>query len=142
LRDSLVAEAASLDVPGAPPSHFGAAPPLPDPRRAGSQAFVAGLLAPVRCGMILTRADFVRAARHIGVGVRIGERKFVLAALLSQSPAAVLEWLAGEAAACAERCELWSGIPDGITGFWRSRAARTAALLGELHGEARQEAAP
>lgn len=141
LRDAVTAEAALLgfarETPApALPAHLREAPPLPDPRREGSRAFVAGMLAPVRCGVILTRADLARAARDLGLGLRMGERKFVLAALLSQAPDAVLGWLADDAAACAAEHARHAAVTGGIAAFWADRAAATAALLDELRASA------
>ncbi|HKX19869.1 MAG TPA: molecular chaperone TorD family protein, partial [bacterium] len=142
LRASLAEEAARAADAAAPPdgsppavalsAHLRAAPPLPDPRRDGSRAFVTGLLAPVRCGMILTRADFVRAAQDLGLGLRVGERKFALAALLSQAPEAVLDWLAGAARGCAARHAAHTDIMGAAAGFWSNRAAAAAHLLDDL----------
>lgn len=146
LRASVVEEAAgaadaAVSPGGAPPAaalsaHLRAAPPLPDPRREGSRAFVTGLLAPVRCGIILTRADLVRAARDLGLGLRVGERRFALAALLSQAPEAVLDWLAGEARACSARHAAHRGVMGAAAGFWSDRAAAAALLLGDLRAQA------
>ena len=137
LRAALAEETArdaapSGSGPAPMPAHLRDAPPLPDPRREGSQAFITGLLAPVRCGMILTRADLARAARELELGLRVGERKFALAALLSQAPEAVLGWLGTEARACSVRHAAHGGVMGAAAGFWADRAADAAALLEEL----------
>jgi TorA maturation chaperone TorD len=142
VRETLAAEAADAAAgpwgrprsgwSGTLPLHLRAAPPLPDPRRDGAQTFIDGLLAPVRCGLILTRADLARAARDLGLGLRIGERRFVLAALLSQAPDAVLAWLAGEAEACAAAHAGHRPLTGAVAEFWTARAASTAALLTAL----------
>ncbi|MEX2467253.1 MAG: molecular chaperone TorD family protein, partial [Gemmatimonadota bacterium] len=54
--------------------HLDAAPPLPDPREEGAASFLAAMLAPVRSGMILTRADLGRISQALGIGLRAGER--------------------------------------------------------------------
>src|SRR5262249_55202817 len=63
----------------------------------GAGAFVSGLLAPVRSGIVLTRADLARAARDLGLGLRMGERRFILETLLAQDAGPMLVWLAGAA---------------------------------------------
>jgi nitrate reductase delta subunit len=136
LRAALAEEAAAAGPAAALSAHLRAAPPLPDPRREGSRAFVAGLLAPARCGMILTRADLARAARELGLGVRIGERKFALAALLSQAPDPVLGWLAAEARARSANHAAHAGLMGAAARFWANRAAATADLLNDLVGSA------
>ncbi|HEV2359668.1 MAG TPA: molecular chaperone TorD family protein [bacterium] len=141
LREAVLQEAAAAGFPDALPAHLRAAPPLPDPRREGSGPFVAGLLAPVRSGVILTRADLVRCARDLELGMRVGERKFALAALISQAPAAVLGWLAGEATVCSEGHARYADVAGIVARFWADRAAAAATLLEELRVSAAESAA-
>lgn len=145
LRAALAEEAArtgeAVDSPAearaaALSAHLRAAPPLPDPRLEGSRGFVAGLLAPVRCGVILTRADLARAARDLGLGLRVGERRFALAALLSQAPEAVLGWLSGEARAASARHAAHADVMGAAARFWSDRAAGAAHLLSDLRASA------
>jgi hypothetical protein len=117
-------------------AHLAAAPPLPDPRCDVAADFVEGLLAPVRTGVILTASDLARAAADLGLGRRVGERRFVLRALLQQDASGVLGWLAAAAAQAARR---WSGhwlhaAPTGA--WWHGRAAGTSTLLAELAEDA------
>jgi TorA maturation chaperone TorD len=118
------------------PSHLRAVPPLPDPRREGSSAFVSGLLAPVRCGIILTRADFARAARDLGLGLRIGERKFALAALFSQASDEMLAWLAAEADTRSSCHLAHEQVMGAAAAVWAERATRAAHLLRDLRTSA------
>jgi TorA maturation chaperone TorD len=137
LQKVLLVEAASLGPPEASPLHFREAPALGRPMDEGSDPFVDSLLAPVRAGMILVRSDLVRAARELGLGLRLGERRFVLRALLSQDGPGTLEWLAGQARASAK---LHRRLPRALartSAFWAGRADRTATLLFELATEAR-----
>ena len=97
LFESLLAEALTLGRQETLPLHLREAPVLPNPLEDGAVPFLAGLLAPVRSGMVLVRSDFVTAARDLGLGLRIGERSFVLKALLSQDSAGTLRWLATQA---------------------------------------------
>lgn len=131
LRAALLGELREVGVFRELPLHLREAPPLSDPRE-GNGDFLAELLAPVRTGMIVTRADLIRAGRECGLGVRIGERRYTLEALVGQEPGAVFRWLEGEARAWARRhrrLEEELG-PTGV--FWRERAETTGRLLGKL----------
>jgi len=136
LGAALLSEAAELGAPDRLPLHLREAPPLEDPRVGGGEAFLSQLTAPVRTGMLLTRADLARCAGDVGLGRRAGERRFVLKALLSSSPEGTLDWLGREAAR-------WRGVHEGyragaeaVSRFWTSRADAAQRLLGELAREA------
>jgi TorA maturation chaperone TorD len=128
LQRTLLAEAADLEPPGTPPLHLrdGPGPPEAD-RDAG--ALVGALLAPVRSGLVLTRWDLARAAGSLGLGLRMGERVFVLRSMLDQDPRATLAWLADEAAGWATRHRQTEAVLGGIGRHWRERAEATLALL-------------
>ncbi len=113
------------------PVHLRQAPALGQPQEESFESLISALLTPVRCGLILTRVDLKRAADELGLGIRIGERRFVLKALFSQDSAAVAGWLAGEARRQANVLgELaWLG---SIQRFWAGRAEDSAALLEAL----------
>lgn len=128
LGDLLAGELDALDAPAILPAHLREAPALPDPRDGDVPAFVGGLLAPVRSGLVLARADLVRVARQLALGIRIGERAYLLRALLSQDVGGTLRALAVEAR--RQRDHVRSG--DLVATFWRGRLAGTAALLDEL----------
>ena len=135
-----IAPLAALPVapPAAPsaalPAALRAAPGLPDPRRAGGDAFVAGLLAPVRCGMVLVRDDLTRLAHDAGLACRAGERRYALAGLLAQDPGATLLRLSRRAEEWRDR--LAGRGPARIAEWWSARAGGTALLLLRLAGEA------
>lgn len=132
LSEALAGEAATLGPPAGLPLHLRAAPAMVDPREGDADAFLAALLAPVRSGLILVRSDLARAARDLELGTRIGERKFVLRALLGQDGPATLGWLAAEA---RRQAGLHRGLPAPfapVAAFWADRAEATATLLGEL----------
>lgn len=139
LLDALRHEAAVVGPAPSLPLHLRVAPKLDDPRAGAvdhaAAQFLASLLAPVRTGVILTRTDLVRAARDLGLGARVGERRYVLSALLSQAPHDVLRWLADEAdrRASAHAAHRWTAA---VADFWSDRAAATAALLRELCADA------
>ncbi|MGH3230263.1 MAG: molecular chaperone TorD family protein [Streptosporangiaceae bacterium] len=94
---------------------------------AGLKDLVGALVTPVRSGMILTRHRLAAGAEQIGVGHRIGERRFALWAVLEQDPPAALAWLAGE----AHRWELRHAArgADAACRWWTARAARTRQAL-------------
>jgi hypothetical protein len=82
--------------------------------------------------MLLVRDDLSRAAHELGLGLRQGERVYVLKALLGQEPAATLKWVANEAAR-------WQGIHESmpeelepVRGYWRERARAGAELISSL----------
>jgi hypothetical protein len=95
----------------------------------GGAVFLKQLLAPARTGLIITRDDLRDAARELGLGLRVAERRYVLEGMFGQDAAAILEWLSVYAAQWSERHE---------SEFWRRRAARSGALLRDAAGEARQ----
>ncbi len=81
---------------------------------------------------MLARDDLRRAGGVLGLGVRQGERAYVLKSLLAQEPTAVLGWLGQEATR-------WAGIhaslPDDVMpvrDFWRGRAEASAELAASL----------
>jgi hypothetical protein len=121
LGDSLVAEVAELGRAEQLPLHLREAPGLTAPDE---------ILAPVRSGVLIVRDDLKRAARQSGLGLRQGERSYVMKALLAQDPGATLKWLAGE----AERwVEMHQSMPDQlavIREFWVHRAEVTAEMVG------------
>jgi hypothetical protein len=114
-----------------------AAPALIDPRAGASAGeFIQSLLSPVRSGMILTRSDLSRAGRLLGLGTRLGERAFMLRALLGQNTARTLEWLAEEAHGWTRRHRLDADWLGAVARAWEEKAKATALLLGELKADA------
>jgi TorA maturation chaperone TorD len=133
LVEVLADEIAGHPLPDQLPLHLRTAPPLVDPRPEDQgEEFLASLLCPVRSGMILVRADLERAGRELGLGVRSGERAYVLKALLGQDDRATLQWLGEEAVRWAERHQTRALEVGAINQFWAARAASTAALLADL----------
>jgi TorA maturation chaperone TorD len=126
LDRALLAEAARTAPPALLPLHLREAPPLP---AAEDPDFDAALLAAVRSGLVLTRADLARTARELGLGVRFGERRFILKALREQDPAAVAGWLAAEARRCTARHAARRETLGAVAAFWTARAGATAAVL-------------
>jgi TorA maturation chaperone TorD len=141
LGETLREEAERLGGPERLALHLREAPGLADPERDGLEPFLQSLLTPVRSGMILARADLARAADQLGLGLRLGERRWVLRALFEQAAAPVLQWLAGEAShwACRHTPELHLAATPAA--FWRSRAETTAQLLLRLRAGIEAKAA-
>jgi len=131
----LEGELEAAPPPSEAPLHLRVAPGLPDPRAEGAGPFLAGLLAPVRTGVILARADLADVARGQGLGVRIGVRRRMLEQLLGQDPVAVLGALATLAETHAARHAARRCLGPSAD-FWAARAQSTAALLRALAAEA------
>lgn len=132
LEEALLAEAARLPSEGLVPLHLREARPLADPREEGLEPFLAALLAPVRSGIVLTRTDLGRAARELELGLRVGERRFALRALLGQDAEGMLGWLASEAEGWATRHRRHGDALAPVGDVWAERAERAASLLREL----------
>jgi TorA maturation chaperone TorD len=138
LDDVLACEAARTPAASTLLSaHLVHAPGLEDPRDGLAREFIDGLLAPARTGVIVTASDLARLAEDLGLGRRVGERRFVLRALLDQDAAAVLGWLADASAADSQAWQThWlAATPTG--GWWRDRSAATAELLARLADDCR-----
>ncbi len=141
LAEVLRSELSRVGPPSGLAAHLAEAPPPADPRREGAGPFVASLLAFARSGVLLTRTGLADVARSVGVGLRLGERRFVLAHLLAQDAAGVLRALARvaerEARLHAAR-EPWLG---SAATHLAARAAASAALLESLATDAEVVAA-
>jgi len=133
LGAALSEEAEELAPPGTLPVALREAPPLEPPSVVGGAAFLEQLLATVRTGVILVRDDLFAAARELGLGARIAERRYVLEALLSQDAPATLRWLSAFAGRWSERHE---------SEFWSDRAAAAATLLADAAREAAEQEVP
>lgn len=120
--------------------HLRDAPTLVDPRRGEVGEFLKSLLAPVRSGMILVRSDFGRAARRLGLGLRLGERRFILEALFSQDAAGILDWLAEEASLWVMRHRHAHPSLGRMAKVWEERALMSLSLLRELELAAKEMA--
>jgi TorA maturation chaperone TorD len=132
LAQALFSEAGVVGRQSRLPLHLRDAPGLFDPRRDEVEAFLQSLLSPARSGMILLRSDLTRAAQRLGLGLRLGERKFILKALFGQDAAGILEWLAEEASRWAGRHRLHLETLGGVAAAWEEKAEATARLLREL----------
>ena len=128
LRESLQAEVGEIGSPERPPAHLRAAPPSafvddsPD-------AVLAHLLCPVRSGLILARGHLAQLARHGDLGLRLGDRRRVLRALIEQNPATAVTMLADQAQRWAARHRADEPLCGPIATHWANRADATADLL-------------
>ena len=127
----LAAEADALGPPAALPLHLRAVPALADPP-ADLDGLLATVLAPARLGAVVVRDDLARCADDLGLGLRAGERRFALRALLAQDTAGVLGWLAGEARRQGESYADRSAIER----WWQVRAEAGARWLEWLARDA------
>ena len=129
LRAALRAEAEELGPPADLPLHLRMAPAAD-----GTNA----LLAAACSGVIVTRTDLGRAARALRLGLRHGERRYAIEALLTQDAPAVLDWLAGEARRQAALHRSLTPSWRPVAEHWASRAEATAVGLARLAEEARE----
>jgi TorA maturation chaperone TorD len=139
LGDVLRAEAQALSAPPTPALHLRGLPTPPD-TDAGPDPFVRALLAPARSGLLLTRTDLARGAHRTGVGLRIGERAFVLRSMVNQDPTATLGWLVAQADRWAECHRSAESVLGDVAGAWRTRAEATRAALARAQRRATEVA--
>ena len=132
LREALVAEIETLGLAEQLPLHLRSTLTLSDPREQGTDDFLRSLLAPARSGMIITRRDLVRAGHRLQLGLRLGERRFILDTLFNQNPQSVTSWLAEEAARWRVRHGENRAAFGLIAEAWGEKTEKTLALLEEL----------
>ena len=136
LGAALVEELEAMDTPPQLPLHLRPTPGLVDPREHETEEFLQSLLAPARSGMILTRTDLMRCGRSLGLGLRVGERKFVLRALFNQNPQGVLEWMLSEIISWQEQHGRNRKMLGAISSAWLEKTEKASALLKELERSA------
>jgi hypothetical protein len=102
--------------------------PAPVDADGGLGELLGGLVAPVRCGLILTRRAVAAGAGQVGAGHRIGERRFALRAMLESEPDRTAGWLGQEAARWSRR-HLGIAAGDPVQQWWADRATATARVL-------------
>ncbi len=139
LDAALRAEAQTVPAPPTPALHLRERPAPPDPD-GGLDALIRALLAPACSGLLITRADLARGAGEAGLAPRVGERAFVLRAMLGQDPAATLGWLVTEADRWAERHRAAEPILGDIARTWQARADASRAALARAHRTATEVA--
>lgn len=135
-RDVLYLEADNSQVPQQLPLHLRAAPPAADFLNAESADHaIAMLLAPIECGVVLTRADLQRMSAKLRIEAVHGSRAATLKYLLEQNSSATLIRLAQAARdQCVARVAERERLGDVAT-FWSERAAATADALATMAGQ-------
>jgi TorA maturation chaperone TorD len=129
LRDCLRGEWERFPAPAALPLHLREAPAFaPEP---GAAPLTDALLAPARSGMIVTRSDLARAARALDLGLRAGERRYVLASFMEQDPHRTVAWLADEAERLAAAYLNHIDTAE-VARYWSARVQGTASFLRAL----------
>lgn len=120
-------------TPGAAtlPLALRSAPPPLDPAASGP-AVLDAVAAPVRTGFVLTYRDLEVATRRLGLGLRRGERRFAVQAMLDQDPAATLAWLGDHARRWAGLHRRRPVVANDPGGWWAERATRSAEVLAAL----------
>jgi TorA maturation chaperone TorD len=141
LLDALFAEAVTVGKQEQLSLHLREDYGLIDPRAASAGDFLQSLLAPARSGMILVRSDLSRATETLKLGLRLGERKFVLKSMLGQDAEGTLAWLAREAEVWANRHRLSREFLGETARVWENRAHASATLLRELKQAAQKVSA-
>lgn len=94
------------------------------------------LVAPIRSGFVLTHRDLSVCAGQAGVGLRRGERRFALRAMLEQDAPGTLAWLASHADSWSDRHRRPGAGSVGI--WWAERAAHSARTLKTMAGQGQQ----
>ena len=92
-------------------------------------AVLAHLLSPARSGVVLARGHLAALARDGDLGLRMGDRRRILRALVDQDPATTLNILTEWAEVWAIRHRADETVAGPIAAHWADRAAATAALL-------------
>ncbi|MGH7876953.1 MAG: molecular chaperone TorD family protein [Candidatus Dormibacteraceae bacterium] len=144
LKEVLSAEAETCGPPPVLPLCLRSAPALDLKGGVQEERNWRALLIPSRSGAIICRQDLARAARELGLGLRRGERAFILEALLAQDRTGLRHWLGTEFEVRATSYRS-AGALAPILAHWRGRAQETARQLqagydsleppGELPGE-------
>jgi hypothetical protein len=143
LMKALLAEAAETGAQESLPLHLREPHFLIDPRTdKGIEGFQQSVLTPVRFGGILTRADLTRAARQLGAGLRMGERKFTLKALFAQDALGIFDWLIAETARWQHLHRRNGETIGALSRAWEERANAARTLLEELKGAAAEVFSP
>ncbi len=137
-RHAIAAEYRAHPAPAQLPLALRAAPTAADPD-GPLRDLVAALATPVRSGIILTRRRLAIGAGLVGVGHRIGERRYTLRAMLEQNPPATLTWLSQETQRW-ERRHASRADRDAANRWWTARAAGTALFLRTSAAAARARA--
>lgn len=130
VEEFLVGEANRLGPPLRQAVHRTGLPGGPDP---GSEDdLLDALLAPARSGVVLTRADLADISSRLGLGMRMGERRFTLEELLVQDRDRVLGALGELSRSFAEALRALDPVLAPALEPWQRRAAATVSTLRPL----------
>jgi hypothetical protein len=130
-RRLLVREAELTPGAATLPLALRTAPP-PLERADAAPAVLDAVTVPVRTGFILTYRDLSTATRRLGLGLRRGERRFALQAMLDQDPAGTLGWLGDHARRWAALHRRRPAVANDPGLWWAERATRSAEVLDHL----------
>ena len=128
LRGAVAAEAVQVGPPTRLPVHLATAP-SPASAEEDLDAVLRTLLTPARSGLVLTRGHLAQLARDGGLGLRLGDRRRMVRALIDADPARALGMLAERAHGWAARHREDQPLAGPIATHWAARAATTADLL-------------
>lgn len=132
LQHALISEAQKVGMQEQVSLHLRESKGLVDPRDGDVEEFLQSLLSPLRSGIILVRSDLTRAAKRLQIGLRMGERKFIVKSLFSQDAAGMLDWLADEATEWGRRHQSNIKSFGETAAVWENNALTSKALLREL----------
>ncbi len=126
LTEAMAAEQPPAELPLA--LREAAPPRIP----ADPAALIDILLSPAVSGMVVVREDLAPLASGLGVGMRQGERRFILGELYRVDPGGFIEyWI--------ERLERWSTLVPGafagapaVGDWWRSRGTTVAEMMRQM----------
>jgi TorA maturation chaperone TorD len=94
--------------------------------------FLDALTAPVRTGFILTYGDLQRACSELGLGLRRGERRYALRAMVEQDSRATLDWLGRHAREWQRIHRRRPVVPLDPGAWWCARAGVSALAFAQL----------
>jgi hypothetical protein len=93
------------------------------------------LVAPIRSGFVLSYRDLANCAHQVGLGLRRGERRYALRAMLEQDAPGTLSWLGARARWWAEQRSSAPPTTNDPCAWWSRRAANSATVLEALVAE-------
>jgi hypothetical protein len=129
--EALTAEVASAQPTSQLPIALRQAPASPCQATSLSE-LLDSVLSPACSGVVITRGRLTTAAAELGLGLRQGERRFMIRAMFEQDVVGTLGWLAREASRWAALHRSWMPTEGGIREWWCDRAMTTASLLESL----------
>lgn len=130
-EEALRAERAGLAAAEMLPLALRSAPQALDEGDSLSETLDA-LVAPIRSGVVLTYRDLAICSRQAGVGLRRGERRYALRAMLEQNAPATLSWLSARADWWSRRFAPATDATNDPCAWWSHRSANTARVLEAL----------